>query len=266
MSETMRIISASSSNGTNPFTNKPSIVTTLMQPTMEQIKSLLLKQQQIICMRKGDGHAKIDDIHMVITGVRPGYNKPVPHQNETEFNVVGFSILPHDYGELITSIAPNEIYVANYGELDIRDVRRINHYSKLEAVKWLSVLMRNGVRSVVKAHDLQQNAEGLIFYKIPGCKRQWHGTHFIIDPEQTKSATRMMLRKNFEQLRSYENTLEEGTFLEDDKGNEFIVLRTFPPRDVNGKYVDMLIVDGSMGAPLYAFSCEFQVINTETKK
>lgn len=260
------VVSSTSNSGTNPFTNKPCLSTTILKPDSRTLRSLLMKQQQIICRRKGDAGAKIDDIHMVITGVREGNNKPAPNHMEREFTVVGFSILPKDYGELITSTEPNEIYVTNSGELDIRDVRRINHFHKLEAVKWLSVTVHGGAKTVVKAHDLQQNAEGLFFYKIPGGKRQWHGTHFIIDPEQTKSCTRMMLRQHFDQLRAYENPLEEGTFLEDKKGNEYIVLRTFPPRDVNGKYVDMLIVNGSMEAPMYAFSYEFQVINPETKK
>ena len=267
MTAAMRINSVTT-NGTNPFTGKPCVSQTLHNPSVELVKSLLMKQQQIICKREGDKHAKIADLHMVITGVRPvtnGANVP-GQQNPNPYNVVGFSILPDNYGELLTSIAPSEIYVTNSGELEISAVRRINHFHKIAAVKWLGVIMHGGVKTVVKAHELEQNAEGLFFYKIPGSTRKWHGTHFIIDPEQTKASTRMMLRMHADQLMEYVNPLERGSLIHDKHANEYIVLQTFPPRDVNGKYVDMLIVNGSMGAPTYAFSYEFETFKAEAKQ
>jgi len=258
-----RVTSVHGNGGTNPFTGKTCISSTICMPSIATIKSLLMQQRQVIMRQEKRGdYVKT---HMVITGVREGHNKPIPNHREGSYTVVGFSILPDNYGELVTCAAPAEIYVTDAGTLAISDVRRINYYHKIEAVKWLSVTLHGGVKTVVKAHDLQQNAEGLLYYKLPGGFRQWHGTHFIIDPEKTKESTQMMLREHFNQLCSYENTLLKGTRLKDKKNNEYLVLQTFPARDVNGKYVDMLIVDGSMSAPIYAFSYNFQVIPQETK-
>lgn len=247
--------------GNNPFTGKTSESVMIPHASIETVKQFLMQQRQIIMMQEERGDRR--KTHMVITGVRDGHNKPIPDQMQRSFTVVGFSILPDNYGELITTECPREIHVTDCGVMDIRDVRRINHYHKIAAVKWLSVLLRNGVRTAIKAHDMHQNAEGLFYYKIPGEKRQWHGTHFIIEPQETKAVTRMRLRQHYDQLLAYKNPLEQGSLIQDKQANEYLVLNTFDPREIGGKVVDMMIVNGNMAAPIYAFSFEFEIVRDE---
>lgn len=255
------VASVTSTNGNNPFTDKPATCTTIPHPSMDTLRRLLMQQRQIIMRREAKGD--YEKTYMVITGVREGPNKPIPNHREVSYTIVGFSILPDNYGELITTESPREVYVTDCGTMDIRDVRRINHYHKIAAVKWLSVLLRNGARTVIKAHDMHQNAEGLFYYKLPGSKRQWHGTHFIIEPAETKNVTRMRLRQHYDQLLAYKNPLEQGALIQDKQANEYLVLNTFDAREVSGKVVDMMIVNGNMAAPIYAFSFEYEIVRDE---